>query len=289
MQLAPNRPRPKPQSEEDLRCRRIEYFHFMAHCSNCGGPITIADQPVKCPFCDAMNAPAPKEVMVPVPVQVVTNIITQSTESLVERRCPHCKKRLVTVVAGLVNHEARPPEGPPDGVSLSGCGGCGGIWIDNASARKVLSNPESVFEDLARRCAAGATGSRGKVEKPTCAECPAILDRSSVHGIDLDTCAEHGTWFDSRELETLVKILRHEPIDAPQQNTIECQECHQPLAANRANVTDRGLLCDSCWRAETRELIATAEATNTENGMVVSGALLGIAAVMLGAAGASRS
>jgi Zn-finger nucleic acid-binding protein len=245
----------------------------MAHCSNCGGPITIADQPVKCPFCEVTNEPAPKEVMVPVPVQVVTNIVTGSSNAIVERRCPHCKKRLVTVVV--------------KGVSLSGCGGCGGIWVDNASARSVLSNPESVFADLARRCAAGATGSRGKEAKPTCAECPAILDRSRVHGIDLDTCSEHGTWFDARELETLVRVLRHE-VDPDETATVACQGCHQPIPANRANITDRGLLCDSCWRAETRELIAIADATNTENGMVVSGALVGIAAVMLGAAASSQ-
>ena len=227
------------------------------------------------PFCDATNDPGPKEVVVAVPVQIVTNIVQASGNAIVERRCPHCKKRLVTIVA--------------DGVSLSGCGGCGGIWIDNASARSVLGNPESVFADLARRCAAGATGSRGKVEKPTCAECPAILDRSRVHGIDLDTCAEHGTWFDACELETLVKILRHEPRDEQPTNaassTVTCQSCFAPILANRVNITDRGLLCDSCWRAGTRELIATADATNTENGMVVTGALIGIAAAMLGAAG----
>ena len=178
------------------------------------------------PFCDATNDPGPKEVVVAVPVQIVTNIVQASGNAIVERRCPHCKKRLVTIVA--------------DGVSLSGCGGCGGIWIDNASARSVLGNPESVFADLARRCAAGATGSRGKVEKPTCAECPAILDRSRVHGIDLDTCAEHGTWFDACELETLVKILRHEPRDEQPTNaassTVTCQSCFAPILANRVNI-----------------------------------------------------
>jgi Zn-finger nucleic acid-binding protein len=220
-----------------------------------------------------MNEPAPKEVMVAVPVQIVNNVVLASDPAAVERRCPHCKKRLVTVVA--------------DGVSLSGCGACGGIWVDNASARKVLSNPESVFADLARRAAAGATGSRGKSEKPTCAECPAILDRSSVQGIDLDVCAEHGTWFDARELETLVKILRHEPTtaraDPSQQNMISCQMCHTMISSQRANITDYGLCCEACWRKETSDLIATSEADEVQRGTVVGGVLLGVAAVMLGA------
>lgn len=223
-----------------------------------------------------MNAPSPKEVMVAVPVQIITNIVTETTDGIAIRRCPHCKKRLVTVVA--------------HGVSLSGCGGCGGIWVDNASARKVLSNPERIFADLARRCAAGATGAHGTDKEPTCAECPAILDHSRVCGIYLDTCADHGTWFDASELETLVKILRHEPIEAAASaETIMCQRCFRPILANRANVTDHGLVCDACWRGETRELIAIADATNAENGMVVTGALMGIAAVLFGAAGASSS
>lgn len=246
-----------------------DIFDFVNHCSNCGGPIAPSERPVKCPFCDTVNAPAPKEVQVAVPVQIV-NVVQGASPELHERRCPHCKKRLVTVVA--------------DGVSLSGCGACGGIWVDNASARKVLANPESVFADLARRAAAGATGSRGKSDKPTCAECPAILDRSRVAGIDLDTCTEHGTWFDARELETLVKMLRRELEPPKAVDTIYCQACQQPIAANRANITDRGLVCDACWRGEQRELQAIADAKMNENSMAVGGVFLGVAAVLLGAA-----
>lgn len=247
----------------------------MAHCSNCGGPIELGATPTKCEFCDTTNAPAPKEVMVAVPVAVVHQV-TQSAPAISgERRCPHCKKRLVTVVAL--------------GVSLSGCGACGGIWIDNASASKVLSNPESVFADLARRAAAGASGSRGKIDKPTCAECPAVLDRSRVHGIELDVCADHGTWFDARELEALVRLLRKETAPATE-GMIECTSCHQPLAANRANLVGNGLWCDSCWRAEQRAQNAAADAqmNDTNTAVAVGGVLLGVAAAMLGAAG-SRS
>jgi Zn-finger nucleic acid-binding protein len=254
----------------------------MAHCSNCGGPVELGETPSKCTFCHEFNVPAPKEVMVAVPVQVVHNNVVQAVGSApMERRCPHCKKRLVTVVA--------------EGVSLSGCGACGGIWVDNASARSVLSNPLSVFADLAHRAAAGASGSRGKIDKPTCAECPAVLDRSRIHGIDLDVCTDHGTWFDARELETLVKLLRHETTPAEDKSsaknpTIPCQGCGAALAPQRANITDRGLCCDSCWRTEQRELIAASDTqiNATGSGAVVGGVLFAVAAVMLGAS-TSRS
>jgi Zn-finger nucleic acid-binding protein len=243
----------------------------MAHCSNCGGPITLGSTPTTCPFCDEVVLARAHEVMVAVPVQIVNTVVRAGPVSgVVERRCPHCKKRLVTVVA--------------EGVSLSGCGACGGIWIDNASARSVLSNPKSVFADLARRAARGATGSRGKIDKPTCAECPAVLDRTRVHGIDLDVCGDHGTWFDALELETLVKVLNHETVPQEPEATIHCAGCRQPLAASRANVTDRGLCCDACWRKEQQQLIAASDASINEAGagMAVGGALLGIAAVLLG-------
>ena len=248
----------------------------MAHCINCGGPLTLGDQPTKCPFCDTVNAPAPKEVAVAVPVQIVNTVVQAGPNTTpVERRCPHCRKRLVTVVA--------------EGVSLSGCGACGGIWIDNASARSVLSNPLPVFADLARRAAAGATGSRGKVEKPICAECPAILERSNV-GIDLDVCPDHGTWFDALELDTFVKLLRNEPLKAAQPNVINCSGCGTPLASNRANITDLGLRCDSCWRTEQAQQIAQANADDdARDGVAVGGVLLGVAAVMLGAMASNRS
>lgn len=252
----------------------------MPHCINCGGPVTLGDQPTKCPFCDTVNAPAPKEIAVAVPVQIVNTFVQSgSGTAAIERRCPHCRKRLVTVRA--------------EEVSLSGCSACGGIWVDNASARSVLSNPLPVFADLARRASVGAAGSRGKSEKPTCAECPAILERANVHGIDLDVCPDHGTWFDALELETLVRLLRHEPLTrlANVINPgIACQGCGKTIAAERANITDRGLCCDACWRAEQGELIAQGDAENdTRGGIAVGGVLLGVAAVMLGAAAASRS
>jgi Zn-finger nucleic acid-binding protein len=177
-------------------------------------------------------------------------------------------------------------------VSLSGCGACGGIWVDNASARSVLTNPLPVFADLARRASAGATGSRGKSEKPTCAECPAVLERSSVHGLELDVCSDHGTWFDALELDTLVKLLRHEPVTragAPAA-VVSCQGCGQAIASDRANITDAGLRCESCWRAEQAADLARFDADNrTRGGIAVGGVLLGVAAVMLGAGSSNRS
>lgn len=97
-------------------------------------------------------------------------------------------------------------------------------------------------------------------------------------------CRSPGTWFDARELDTLVKILRREIAPPEAVESVYCQACQQPIAANRANVTDRGLLCDSCWRGEQRELEAVADVQMTRNSVAVGGVFMGVAAIMLGAA-----
>src|SRR6476469_9495567 len=98
----------------------------MAQCENCSAPLSFADEaPVRCTFCGVENHAPPKTIAVPVPVQVVHNVVhvAPGTEAR-ELRCPHCKKRLVGVRA--------------EDVELHGCGGCGGIWIDNASSQRVV-------------------------------------------------------------------------------------------------------------------------------------------------------
>ncbi len=213
----------------------------------------------------------------PVPVQVVQNVVQvvgKPPAELRELRCPHCRKRLVKVAA--------------KGVSLSGCGGCGGIWVDNANTRRVLADPEPIFAELAQRAGNNARNRRVHADNPACPVCTAVLDRVTPHGIQLDVCADHGTWFDAFELGTLVKILSGEVTEAAATGrTIHCASCHKEIVADRANVTDRGLVCEACWRGEQAELQAAFDEKVGQRaeggGVAVAGALLGIAAAMLAA------
>lgn len=250
-------------------------------CGNCGA--ALAGDPEKsrtCEYCGATNTPAPKEV--PVPVKVVHNVVHVAGGSPAKplvRRCPHCRKRLVSVQA--------------KGVELSGCGGCGGIWIDNANARKVLASPEAVFGDLAKRAAKNAKNKNRRSERPICAACPAVLDRTKTHGIELDVCTDHGTWFDAYELVRLVDVLRGAgqagaPAPPNPNQTIRCAGCGETMLATSANITDEGLTCEACWRGREAEIIDAGDRKAYAEGSVsVGGALLGVAAVMLSAAAAS--
>jgi len=248
-------------------------------CQYCGAPIersTTAS--TTCAFCGRVNDPLPKEVEVPVPVQIVQNVVqvvgSDAAAAVRELRCPRCRKRLV---AAKVKD-----------VELDGCAGCGGIWIGNASARRVLADPEALFAEMADRAGHNATSRDTRADERTCPECPAILDKVTSHGIELDVCTDHGTWFDAFELATLVRILRGQQQAAQPGRTILCATCHKPIAADRANVTDRGLCCDACWRGEQQQEIAEFDQRMASNagavGAVgVGGVMLGVAAAMLGA------
>lgn len=253
----------------------------MSQCDHCGAPLERDfERQSTCPFCERVNAPLQREVEVAVPVQVVQKVVQVvggAAPEGAELRCPHCRKRLVSVVA--------------KGVELAGCGGCGGIWIDNQSARQVLSTPDAVFADLARRAGSNARSRAARGQSPSCPVCTAVLDRVVTKSIELDVCDEHGTWFDPFELAVLVDALAgHTPAKLPlgDTRTIRCTECKAPITADRANITDEGLMCESCWRKKHSADIAESDREMQRSGVVaVGGALLGVAAVMLGAAKSS--
>jgi Zn-finger nucleic acid-binding protein len=249
----------------------------MSDCRNCGAPIGVsASEPISCRFCGTLNQPPPKEV--PVPVQVVHNLVQVVGESAVasELRCPHCRKRLVGVRA--------------KDVELSGCGACGGIWIDNTNARRVLDSPQAIFAELSQRAGDNAKKRVRGDGSLTCAACPALLDEVVTHEIVLDVCGEHGTWFDAFELKELVSVLRGEKPAGPRRRSVRCQTCNAVIEADRANLTDEGLACEICWRGRQARILAiAAEKEQVHGAVAVGGVLLGVAAAMLGAAGSSRS
>lgn len=247
-------------------------------CQYCGAPIERSTTTTTtCSFCNRVNDPLPTRVEVPVPIEVVQNIVqvTSIAEAPHELRCPRCRKRLFTATV--------------KDVELSACGGCGGIWIGNESARRVLADPEPIFAEMATRAGNNAQARATQAEERICPACPAVLDKSRVHGIELDVCPDHGTWFDAYELAMLVRVLTGQQVWQQQTNaparTVQCARCHQPLAADVANVTDVGLQCDACWRKEqTAEIAAFDQKIQNEGGaFAVAGAVIGLAAVMLGA------
>ena len=247
-------------------------------CQYCGAPIERSTTTsTMCSFCNRLNDPLPARVEVPVPVQVVQNVVqvASAAEAPRELRCPQCRTRLFTATV--------------KDVELSACAGCGGIWIRNASARRVLAEPEPIFAEMATRAGNNANARGTRADNRVCPECPAVLDKTHAHGLELDVCQEHGTWFDAFELAMLVRLLRGEKTafqasGTSSQRTVQCARCRQPIAADHANVTDLGLQCDGCWRNEQRAEIAAFDQKIQSEGsaFAVAGVVVGLAAAMLG-------
>lgn len=218
-----------------------------ATCSNCGAPIAFTGATAACGFCDTVNQAPPKEVKVAVPIQVIhqTVHVQQGEPGAAARLCPHCGRRLVTVRV--------------KDVDLSGCGSCGGIWVDNASAQNLMKAPDTVFEDLATRCAAGARSRTKHTKTPVCAQCRIPLDPVENGRLELDVCAAHGTWFDAFELAALIRMLLRpkDAVPAGVAAPVACVGCQKKIPAANANVTGRGPMCDECWRGEQDRQLAT--------------------------------
>jgi Zn-finger nucleic acid-binding protein len=90
------------------------------------------------------------------------------------------------------------------GIRIDACGSCGGAWLPNDVARRMLASSvgASVAADLAKKADAHGTLSAGRAER--CPDCEGLLERSIVEEVEVDVCRDHGTWFDRGELTTIV-------------------------------------------------------------------------------------
>ncbi len=106
--------------------------------------------------------------------------------------CPRCRDPLTP--------------GKARNVTLHACSHCGGVWVDLACADRMLQAYESDALLLADRVAQSA--GRRTDTSPTgipCAVCDRAMRVRHLHGVDIDHCDEHGTWFDAHELRTVAE------------------------------------------------------------------------------------
>lgn len=209
------------------------------------------------------------------PVQIVHNVVqVVDAKGVVESRCPHCRKRLVGVDV--------------DGVHLQGCARCGGVWVDNKSALRILGAPKRIFIELSARAAKNAQIGGTRSPQPVCAVCPALLDKTVVHRITLDICTDHGSWFDAHELSALTRVLLGDttPQQAAAPKTVPCSGCGATIPTASANITGVGMQCDLCWRHQQSTQIQQFE-SNTDNATTAAIAV-GLLGALLGGAVANR-
>lgn len=97
-----------------------------------------------------------------------------------------------------------------DGVLLQGCAGCGGIWVDDESSRRLIAAPSA---QAARLASVASRNARQDVDTSSTVVCP-VCQKTMRHQdfpnarLRLDVCDAHGSWFDKGELAALIELLR---------------------------------------------------------------------------------
>lgn len=131
----------------------------------------------------------------------------------------------------------------PAGADMWGCGRCGGVWLDNATAKHVVDSVCEATLHMARSAAqAAAAPSQPGTQTLPCPVCrqPMAPTKIQAAWLDIDVCATHGTWYDHGELEKVARATkrqmgdwRSQPKPAPPMTMNP-----QPAAASAAFMDD---------------------------------------------------
>ncbi len=101
--------------------------------------------------------------------------------------CPTCKTTSLSALTVV-------------GVERWECASCGGLWIDREALESLADKLEVPVDALLVR---------GAGEEPRgCPRCKVPLRSLVVGDATLDTCPEHGLWFDRSELEATIDKLQ---------------------------------------------------------------------------------
>ena len=128
---------------------------------------------------------------------------TAKPGDLTERKCPHCRQILRSVVIGAT--------------SVQECESCLGLWVDVGSFERICADREQQAVVLgAASPAPGSPVTETKVQYLPCPECRQLMNRinfARCSGVIVDICKGHGTWFDRDELSRIVEFIRAGGLD----------------------------------------------------------------------------
>ena len=175
------------------------------NCPNCGAP--AESDALRCDYCAAR-------------LQTLTCPSCFGLMFLGSKYCSHCGAK---AVAPAAEQEAGPcPRcratmtiNALGGFVLDECGGCGGVWLDNASFRRICEDREKQAELLSSGLPAAAPEAHDPTARPLvylpCPRCGELMNRvnfAGCSGLLLNVCRPHGTWFDRDDLRGAIEFIR---------------------------------------------------------------------------------
>lgn len=95
-------------------------------------------------------------------------------------------------------------------MTLHACGLCGGVWLSPSCVQRLTEQipPQAIaLATSAAQHARAAADTSAQIDCPLCGK-QMKRTRAVLAGIDLDSCAGHGTWYDRDEIRILAEALR---------------------------------------------------------------------------------
>ena len=158
--------------------------------------------------------------------------------------CPRCTGggKTENLIANLVG-----------GTLLDECAACGGVWLNRAALEQVLAErdrPDILHAAGARFTTASAPIAQEQVVYLPCPECGTRMRRHNFgrkSGVIVDTCKDHGTWFDRDELRRVIEFVQSGGLEAARQAEVE--ELKRQAEAERAAARTTGpIMIDHSYR-----------------------------------------
>lgn len=173
-------------------------------CPSCGAP--LPEDAVQCPYCrnQVATVACPKcFALVPLQAhhcpQCGTELQLRQQDEHEALVCPGCRNPLALATVG--------------NTPIHLCAHCAGIWLDQHIFEALAADPAEQGQLLA---AAGGGAEKveanlEQVQYRPCPRCKRLMNRSNyarISGVILDTCKEHGIWFDRDELRRVLAFIR---------------------------------------------------------------------------------
>lgn len=146
-------------------------------CSSCFG--TIFEGSKFCPLCGSKA--------------IALNIVDEMNPG----DCPQCRVKLKLIEI--------------DEIKLSECEKCEGIWTDIETFETICANRENQSAVLKKFDEILHHPKLQKVRYVPCPICKDLMNRNNfakVSGVIIDSCKNHGVWFDAEELPKIIEFIR---------------------------------------------------------------------------------
>lgn len=195
-------------------------------CPSCGAAVGELD--IQCPYCCSQLA----TVACPRCFGLV---------SLQARHCSHCGSAIQVQAESPSRHTCPECQIPlasstVGNLQLEQCHRCGGLWLPQQLFEQIAADRETRGEVLGALPGAAEKVEihEGNVRYRPCPECGNLMNRSNygrISGVILDSCREHGLWFDKDELRRVLAFIEAGGLDRSRERQIQELEDKKRLAA----------------------------------------------------------